>query len=247
MSTSVSAAPADGLPGLPPPPSEHRADNVAPHNLLDDQTEKRLDEIEMIGEEQAANLPPPGQSGVTPGMRYLHASRTIHQLVTDRNRAVGIYLAVASLLYTAATALLHAQPAANADLLVPLELLQRWCLPITFAVLTVLALFVGLLLVRTRVGLIYEVAKMNVLLGLPSGRVQRINFLSIFFLMHLLISVAGGFSAALFALQLLFLYAVDRPVLYAVLIGAGVAALLVILYLGMVWYTTTDAKLKSSR
>ena len=35
---------------------------------------------------------------ITPGMRYLHSSRTIHQLVTDRNRAVGIYLAVASLL-----------------------------------------------------------------------------------------------------------------------------------------------------
>ena len=62
-----------------------------------------------------------------------------------------------------------------------------------------LALFIGLLLVRTRVGLIYEVAKMNVLLGLPHGRVQRINVLSIFFLMHLLISTAGGLSAALFA------------------------------------------------
>jgi hypothetical protein len=67
----------------------------------------------------------------------------------------------------------------------------------------VLALFVGLLLIRTRVGLIYEVAKMNALLGLPSGRVQRANPFSIFFLMHLLICVAGGISGALFALQML--------------------------------------------
>ena len=240
MSTPAPAAP------LPPPPSEHRANDVAAPSLLDDLTEKRLDEIEMIGEEQAANLPPPGQSGVTPGMRYLHSSRTIHQLVTDRNRAVGIYLAVASLLYTASTALLNAKPAPDSDLLVPIELLQRWCLPVTFGVLTVLALFVGLLLVRTRVGLIYEVAKMNVLLGLPSGRVQRLNILSIFFLMHLLISTAGGLSAALFAFHLLYRTS-DRAPLYSVLIGVGVGVLLVVLYVGMVWYTTTDKKLQANQ
>ena len=246
MSTPAPAAPVGGNPKLPPPPSEHRTDDVAAPGLLDDQTEKRLDEIEMIGEEQAANLPEPGHTGVTPGMRYLHSSRTIHQLVTDRNRAVGIYLAVASLLYTASTALLHAQPAPGSDLLVPIELLQRWCLPLTFGVLTVLALFVGLLLVRTRVGLIYEVAKMNVLLGLPSGRVQRLNILSIFFLMHLLISTAGGLSAALFAFHLLY-RVTDQATLYSVLIGVGVGVLLVVLYVGMVWYTTTDKKLQANR
>jgi hypothetical protein len=43
-------------------------------------------------------------------MRYLHISRTIHQLVTDRNRVVGLYLAVPSLLYTASWAVLNAKP-----------------------------------------------------------------------------------------------------------------------------------------
>src|SRR5262249_15193304 len=146
----------------------------------------------MIGEEQASDLPPPGASGVTAGTRYLHASRTIHQLITDRNRAVGIYLAVASLLWTGSAWLLNANP--KGALLVPIEEVQRYCLPVTFAVLTFLALFVGLLLVRTRVGLIYEVAKMNVLLGLPIGRVRRISPLSLFFLMHLMVSLAGGLT-----------------------------------------------------
>src|SRR5438067_1113706 len=146
MSTPVPVAP----PALPPPPTEHRTNDLAAPSLLDDLTEKRLDEIEMIGEEQATHLPPPGQSGVTPGMRYLHASRTIHQLVTDRNRAVGIYLGVASLLMTASGALFHANPAG--DLIIPLETIKRWCLPITFAVLTVLALLMAFPLIPTRVG-----------------------------------------------------------------------------------------------
>src|SRR5688572_29868373 len=49
-------------------------------------SEQLVDAIEMIGEEQAAQLPPPRDDGISPGMRYLHSSRTIHQLVTDRNR-----------------------------------------------------------------------------------------------------------------------------------------------------------------
>src|SRR5215207_3379738 len=49
-------------------------------------SEKLVDQIEMIGEERAAGLEPTTVSEVTPGMRYLHSSRTIHQLVTDRNR-----------------------------------------------------------------------------------------------------------------------------------------------------------------
>src|SRR5688572_11366836 len=66
---------------------------------LEVQSEKLVDAIEMIGEEQAAKITP--ASEITPGMRYLHSSRTIHQLVTDRNRAVGIFFTVASLLMTA--------------------------------------------------------------------------------------------------------------------------------------------------
>src|SRR2546429_3163682 len=68
---------------------------------LDARTERRINEIEMIGEETAAAMPAPSQTEVTGGMRYLHSSRTIHQLVTDRNWAVGLYLAVATLLFPA--------------------------------------------------------------------------------------------------------------------------------------------------
>ena len=99
-------------------------------DLLHEQTERRVDEIEMIGEEEASGLLPAAHSEVTVGMRYLHCSRTIHQLVTDRNRAVGIYLAVASLLWTGTGAVLNARP--NPSHLVPIELIQRWCMPVTF-------------------------------------------------------------------------------------------------------------------
>ena len=245
MSTGLPTPRIDGPAAQLPLPSPSHTDGLSASAAAEEATERRVDEIEMIGEEQAAQLPPPGNTGVTVGMRYLHSSRTIHQLVTDRNRAVGIYLAVASLLYTASTALLNAKP--TASLLVPIEELQRWCLPVTFGVLTVMALLVGLLLIRTRVGLIYEVAKMNALLGLPTGRVQRVNPLSIFFLMHLLISAAGGLSAALFSLQML--YGDGRPrgaLLSSVLIGCGIMVLLVLLYIGMVVYTTSDKKLQGT-
>lgn len=224
-----------------PPPKESHLGGLG-NALSDEETERRLDAIEMIGEEEAAGLPPPHTSAITPGMRYLHCSRTIAQLITDRNRAVGLYLAVASLLWTASSALLNAKP--QATLLVPIEIIQRWCLPATFATLSVLAIFVALLLVRTRVGLIYEVAKMNVLLGLPAGRVQRLNPLGIFFIMHVLISVAGGCSAALFALQLL--YRPDRGgvVISSILIGLFVALFLIALYIVMVRHTTADQKLQ---
>src|SRR5436309_11609099 len=95
---------------------------------LDDHIEKKVDEIEMLGEEEAAGLSgPAGPSEITPGMRYLHCSRTIHQLVTDRNRAVGIYLAVASLLWTASSALLNIKPENLPHLIVPIQTIQRWC------------------------------------------------------------------------------------------------------------------------
>jgi hypothetical protein len=206
-------------------------------------SEKLVDAIEMIGEEKAAGLGA-GAPDVTPGMRYLHSSRTIHQLVTDRNRAVGIYLAVASLLLTASSALFHANT--KADLILPLEQIQRWCLPITFATLAVLAVFVALLLIRTRVGLIYEVAKMNALLGLPVGRVSRISPLSIFFIMQAMISMAGGMSAGLFAAFMLALgrREVDHVALPAALIGAAVAGGLMVLYIATVSYVTSDRRLQ---
>jgi len=225
------------------PPLGHSGgllDNAA----LAEQTEKRLDEIEMIGEEAAAGMPTPPASDITPGMRYLHCSRTIHDLVTDRNRAVGIYLAVASLLWTASSAMLNAKPAGS--LLVPIETIQRWCLPATFLTLAVLAVFIAFLLIRTRVGLIYEVAKMNVLLGLPIGRVQRLNPLGIFFVMHLLISVAGGASAGLFVLHLAYRAGESNggAVALSAVVGLLIGALLVVLYVVMVRHTTADQKLQ---
>ena len=208
-------------------------------------SEKLVDAIEMIGEEKASGFDAAGPSEVTPGMRYLHSSRTIHQLVTDRNRAVGIYLAVASLLLTASGAIFNASP--KAELIIPFEELQRWCLPITFATLAILAFFIAFLLIRTRVGLIYEVAKMNALLGLPIGRVQRINPLSIFFIMQALVSVAGGASAALFCI---FMIRLEKPnavylaVAIGSIIGLAVTAALMALYMITVVHTTADHKLE---
>jgi hypothetical protein len=207
-------------------------------------SEHVVDSIEMIGEEQAAGLGERGPHLVTPAMRYLHSSRTIHQLVTDRNRAVGIYLAVASLLVTASSALLNANP--RGDLIVPIEEIQRWCLPITFAALAVLAFFVGFLLIRTRVGLIYEVAKMNALLGLPNGRVSRISPLSLFFIMQAFISLAGGCASGLFSVFMIRLAdpQVTQSPLWPGIIGAAVALALLLLYVGTVCYTTSDRRLQ---
>jgi len=245
-------------PTAPSHPSSGQAEEVLPSTMtgagilndaaapIDALTEKRLDEIEMIGEEEAAGFRPPGHSEVSAGMRFLHASRTIHQLVTDRNRAVGVYLAVASLLWTASSAILNARP--DVRLMVPIETIQYWCLPITFGTLTVLALFTALLLIRTRMGLIYEVAKMNLLLGLPVGRVQRVNLLSIFFLLHLLVSLAGGASGMLLAYQLLHAAGPDpdRGVLLpSALIGGGITLVLVLLYIGTVLVTTSDRRLRN--
>jgi hypothetical protein len=241
-----------GQPKLPPDLAEvvhqlPRADHGTTESLDvksgEGYSEKVVDAIEMIGEEQAAGLGRHGPSHVTAAMRYLHSSRTIHQLVTDRNRAVGIYLAVASLLVTASSALLNANP--RGELIVPLEEIQRWCLPITFGALAVLALFVAFLLIRTRVGLIYEVAKMNALLGLPLGRVTRVGPLSLFFISQALISVAGGGASALFSVFMIRLAnpeAAHAP-LWGTLIGVAVALALMLLYIGTVLYTTSDRRL----
>jgi hypothetical protein len=232
------------LDGLPKPPLTH-GEGFSASAAIEDKAEARVDEIEMIGEELAAGFKPGTQSEVTPGMRYLHCSRTIHQLVADRNRAVGIYLAVASLTWTASATILNAKPAGS--LIVPIESIQRSCLPITAGTLTVLALFTAVLLIRTRIGLIYEVAKMNALLGLPVGRVKRINPMSIFFVMHLLVSVAGGGSATIFAYHMWRYFAPDGhgQMLPSVLVGIGVSIVLVAIYVFGVLKTTNDKQLEA--
>lgn len=224
------------------PPSASAMDGF--HDRADDiMSEKLVDAIEMLGEENAAGLQPSAQSQISPGMRYLHSSRTISQLVTDRNRAVGIYLAVASLLVTASCALVNANP--RGDLIIPLHVIQRWCMPITFAVLAVLAVLVAFLLIRTRAGLIYEVAKMNALLGLPIGRVQRIGWISIFTILQTIISLAGGCSSALFAAFMINLAEPNMNAAWpAVLIGLAVTGLLLFLYVATVKFITSEKRLQ---
>ncbi|MGE3803447.1 MAG: hypothetical protein AB7K24_02105 [Gemmataceae bacterium] len=233
-----------GTTSAPDQEPEH-GEGLHDHGALDIDVERRLDAIEMLGEEEASGLRR-AASDVTAGMRYLHSSRTIHQLVTDRNRAVAIYLAVASLLWTASAALLTIRPDNVPQLIIPIRSLQRWCLPVTFAALTLLSLFVAFLLIRTRIGLIYEVAKMNVLLRLPAGRVKRVNPLSIFFIMQVLISVGGGVSAALFFLHMLYLGGLSTAaaLTWSVLLGLLVSAGLVALYVVTVLHTTGDDKLR---
>jgi len=161
----------------------------------EDEVDRRLAEIEMAGEEAAIGFDSSAKARphLAAEVRYLHVSRTIHQLVTDRNRSVGIFLFVASVLFGASTALLNVR--ADVTPILPLKAIQYWCLPVTFATLAGIGLFVSLILIRSRIGLIYEVAKLNALLGLPTGRVTRVNPLSIFYLMHLLVVLLGGASA----------------------------------------------------
>lgn len=228
-----------------PPPRYTHGDGLGTDQVgVEDAVARRMDEIEMLGEEVASGVAPPGHSEVTAGMRYLHCSRTIHQLVTDRNRAVGLFLAVATLMWTASSALLNARP--HTHLIVPIESVQYWCMPVTFGTLTLLSLLVAFLLIRTRIGLIYEVAKMNALLGLPPGRVQRVNPLSIFFIMHLMISLAGGGCGSLFALHILLLAGIPHFTLWACVFGLVTTLTLVLLYYGTIQATTSDEKLQHS-
>ena len=209
-------------------------------------SEKIVDAIEMIGEEQAAGFKAPAHSEVSAGMRYLHSSRTIHQLVTDRNKAVGIFLTVASLLLTASGVVFNSHPTGN--LIIPIEDMRNWCFPITFAVLTVLSVLIAFLLIRTRIGLIYEVAKMNALLGLPIGRVQRINPLSIFFIMQGIISLAGGFSGGLFTVFMIYWGnpQASFAVLWGALVGIVLTISLMLLYIVTVNHTTSDERLQQA-
>lgn len=161
----------------------------------DDSPSSRMAKIEMEGEEVALGWKPPAHPPIPPEVQFLHVSRTIHELVTDRNRSVGIFLFVASLLIGASSAILNAPP--EVPTIIPIAWLAKWCFPLTFGTLAIIGIFMCLILARTRVGLIYEVAKLNALMGLPPARVQRVSPLSIFYLMHLLVALLGGVSAGL--------------------------------------------------
>jgi hypothetical protein len=230
--------------------------------VTEEQVDRRLAEIEMLGEEVAAGWKPSPYHPLSREVRYLHVSRTIHQLVTDRNRSVGIFLAVASILVAAATGMLNIKP--EVVPIVPLALIQYWCLPATFLTLAVLAVFISVLLIRARIGLIYEVTKLNTLLGLPSKRVERVNPLSLFYVMHLLVVVLGGMAAGLAAFALAYdlfddgIVGIDQnpndsQASLVACAGIGVAILLIFvgtlqsLYYITILRHTTDAKLDAAR
>jgi hypothetical protein len=113
----------------------------------------------------------------------------------------------------------------------------------------VLALFTAFLLIRTRVGLIYEVAKMNALLGLPIGRVQRNSPLSIHFILQAMTSCAGGASLALLVIFMIRLWspdAIHTAVVIGTLLGILFAAALIALSIFTVNHTTADHRLQTT-
>ena len=213
----------------------------------EEEVDRRLAAIEMAGEEVSTGWKPAPHQPLAPEVRYLHASRTIHQLITDRNRSVGIFLFVASLLFGASTALLNAPE--KVVPIIPLRSIQYWCLPVTFGTLAVIGVFMALILIRTRIGLIYEVAKMNALLGLPSERVKRVNPLSIFFLMYLLVVILGGASAGFTTAMLL--YPGTARAARPMGTGLGVALVYIVVFLTVYYLTilgaTTDRKLQNAQ
>ncbi len=211
----------------------------------DDAVDAKLATIEMAGEEVAAGWRPAPHRPLAPEVRFLHSSRTIHQLITDRNRSVGIFLLVASVLINASTGLLKTE--LPVDPIVPIAAIRYWCLPVTFGTLAVLGIFTSLLLIRTRIGLIYEVAKMNVMLGLPSKRVERVNPLSIFYLMHLMVAVLGGASAGFTAGMLRLPNGGSRVATVQGMAAAlAYVALFQALYYVTVLRATTETKLKAA-
>jgi len=215
--------------------------------LTEEGVDRRLAEIEMAGEEVAVDWKPAAHPPLSPEVRYLHISRTIHQLVTDRNRSVGIFLGVASLLFAASTALLNVAPTVVP--IIPLEAIQYWCLPITFGALAVIGVFISLLLIRARIGLIYEVTKMNALLGLDTRRVERVNPLSIFYLMHLLVVVLGGASAG-FTVGMLVFDSADESQLairWGFISALGYLALFQATYYLTILRATSSTRLEDAR
>ena len=236
--------------GTPSPESivdnaaRERRDGISIDVLGDDEVDKTLAALEMAGEEVIAGFRPARHAPLAPEVRFLHSSRTIHELITDRNRSVGIFLFVASVLFAATSSLLDAKPVGR--LIVPLGVIQYWCLPVTFGMLAIIGAFVTLILTRTRVGLIYEVSKMNALLGLPSDRVRRISPLSIFFLMHALVVLLGG---ACLGTATGMVVSGQGPTTWADLgliigVAAGVVYIIVfeVLYFAFVFQATNDAR-----
>lgn len=203
--------------------------------------------IEMAGEEAAVGWKPTGHNALSPEVRYLHVSRTIHQLISDRNRSVGIYLLVASVAINASSGLLRTE--LPVDPIIPMQSIRYWCMPVTFGVLAVIGLISSLLLIRSRIGLIYEVTKLNVLMGLPSQRVERVNPLSIFYLMNLLVVLLSGASAG-FTYGMLMLPVQGSP-RAAVIQGVFVAVVYILLLQAMYYITilraTTETKLDGAR
>jgi hypothetical protein len=239
----------------PAPPAAEQAKVHEHHEGIqvdatgEDSIDARLATIEMAGEEVAAGWRPAPHRPLAPEVRFLHSSRTIHQLVTDRNRSVGIFLLVASVLINASSGLLQVENTTRIDPIIPMAAIRYWCLPVTFGTLAVLGIFTSLLLIRTRIGLIYEVVKMNILLGLPSARVERVNPLSIFYLMHLMVAILGGASAG-FTIGML-----RRPhvatTASATALGVAVALFYALFFQALYYITilrsTTDAKLQATR
>jgi hypothetical protein len=241
-----SAASPDGPAQLDPRLRDH-GEGLKSDLSGEDALEQRLAEVEMEGEEVAAGWKPAPHAPLAPEVRYLHVSRTIHQLITDRNRSVGIFLGVASLLFAASSALLNAS--ADVVPIIPLRSIQYWCLPVTFATLAVIGVFNSLLLIRARIGLIYEVTKMNMLLGLPTRRVDRVNPLSIFYLMHLLVVALGGASAGLTMGMLAHAWGRSTAAAVAIglIVGLSYLVLLQSLYYLTILRATTDAKLRKAQ
>jgi hypothetical protein len=76
-------------PMLDPVVRDHR-EGLKDEIAGDESIDHRLAEFEMIGEETATGWSPGRHASLSPEVRYLHISRTIHQLVTDRNRSVRV-------------------------------------------------------------------------------------------------------------------------------------------------------------
>ena len=241
-------------PEAPPLPADADAAKVREHAeglnvdpTDEDSVDATLARIEMAGEEVVAGWKPAAHTPLAPEVRFLHSSRTIHQLVTDRNRSVGIFLLVASVLINASAGLLKLDGPTAADGIIPMASIRYWCLPVTFGTLAVLGVFTSLLLIRTRIGLIYEVAKMHALLGLPPGRVEKVNPLSIFYLMHLMVAVLGGASAGFTAGMLTRAYSGPGSVGIGLVVGAVYIVAFQAIYYATILRATTETKLEKAR
>ena len=101
----------------------------------------------------------------------------------------------------------------------------------------------SLILIRTRIGLIYEVTKMNALLGLPTTRVKRVNPLSIFFLMHTLVVLLGGASAGV-AAGMLGHHAGGPAFVLGWTVGLVYAVIFQAAYYGTILKATAETKLQ---